>query len=402
MAENSTENQTERSWPFRTRHLIGGVALYSPNLDPSAIPIPEYINFLYNLPQRPLCALAEDDRNCLICGDRFVTDLPEGDEDVFHELPGEVPLVMSHCCNMVVGSCCLERWLDPFAGHNDSLTCPFCRHACFTKLESWETAEGEKQLRRILDWHRQEMRRRITDGPEEWKEEAIKELGELERGIRGLGIYIGALRAERVQEDRRLAERLESNEGMQVMLDPLYNALADLQRDIEVFEDDLLQRVQQVEAGLNIVARVSATAHQSEVEGLQLANEERETRIEGDTLAQQFANWQRTMQQYRPAEIEGLQPSSEVEENSGDRDIMAQRFTIRQSTMHEHRLAEAERPQPSNEERAIRTENGIIDDLRQAAIWLRNRAIRLMEEPQNVPVGEVEEVSEEAGNNTNA
>lgn len=214
MPENLTGNSIERSRPFKRRHLIAGVALYSPNLEPSAITIPNHINFLYNLPQRPLAALAEDDRDCPVCGDHFVTDIPEGDDDIFHELLSEVPLVMSQCCHAVCGSHFLESWLDPFLGHNN---CPSCHHDFFTKLEDPETKEGEMQLRRILDWNSQEKRRRINEGPE-WREEAIKESEELEQAAGEFHNYSVALRAQREGEDRRFAKNLESNEGLQVML----------------------------------------------------------------------------------------------------------------------------------------------------------------------------------------
>lgn len=68
--------------------------------------------------------------------------------------------------------------------------------------------------------------------------------------------------------------------------------------------------------------------------------------------------------------------------------------------MHEQHLAGAEGAQPSSEERKTRTQSGATDHLRQAATWLRSVVIRPTEEPQNLPVGEIEKYSEEAGDDT--
>ncbi len=322
MSRNSIENSSEDVWQITGRHLIAGVALYSPNLDPSAIPIPEEFTFLYSLPQHPLCALSKENSKCALCFNSFQTDIPQGDEDIFEELHGEVPLVMSPCCGQLVGSHCLKRWLDPFRGQNNC--CVFCRHKFFTKLESQETEEGQRQFRRIVDWHVQETRRRITEGPEEWKEDAIHEL-ELWEDARGkLTEFFAKLGARRELENRRLAAAIMSDEEIQ--FNRAYDALTDLQRNIEELDltqqpDDLRQSIDTITDEIYTVAqyfgrtRGFQPSSQSEAEETRPAIEETDSDDMDDVIArlQQAAIRLRNLAESPTEESENL-PVEETEE----------------------------------------------------------------------------------------
>lgn len=151
-----------------TGFLIAGIALQTPNQDPDAIPTPEAIKFLYNLPRRSIKELAARDTACPICLDNFATNGIGHEVDVFFTNP-EVPMVLP--CNHILGSGCAWKLFSPLMQSLEN-RCPVCRQEFFEKGGSEINPATTGRAIRLMDWVIQESRRRLVEGPEEGKQNA--------------------------------------------------------------------------------------------------------------------------------------------------------------------------------------------------------------------------------------
>lgn len=149
-------------------YLIAGIALQTPNQDPDAIPTPEAIKFLYNLPRRSIKELATRDTACPICLDKFVTNGLGHEVDVFTTKP-EVPMALP--CTHVLGSDCAWKLFCPLKNSREN-RCPVCRQEFFEKEGLAKNPVTVGRIIRLMDWIIQESRRRLVEGPEEGKQNA--------------------------------------------------------------------------------------------------------------------------------------------------------------------------------------------------------------------------------------
>ena len=168
------------SWANNTPSgLIAGVALQTPNPDLTAVPIPEPIEFLYNLPR---CQFQDLDpqETCPICLEEFDMNGSHCEVDIFKEDP-EVPLLTP--CGHVVGSKCLWIQLSPLEPIQGNQCC-LCRHEFFEAQQLSETPAGIDRSLQVMAWVIQECNRRLlVEGSEEGKQHARDTIALMERSM---------------------------------------------------------------------------------------------------------------------------------------------------------------------------------------------------------------------------
>ncbi len=212
-------------------YLIAGIALQTPNQDPGAIPIPEAIKFLYNLPRRPIKELDSRDSACTICFEEFINDGPNHQVDIFKIKP-EVPVVLP--CNHILGSSCLWQQLSPtekVRGNN----CPLCRREFFANQTFLKNPAGIDRAIRMIDWTIQECRRRLVEGPEAGKADARAMMVSMERRRRRFEQRNVKMQTGRVENTTRGRARQLGTAGEEIQTSNEQRAAlnADLRRLME-------------------------------------------------------------------------------------------------------------------------------------------------------------------------
>ena len=145
-------------------YLIAGMAMATPNPDPAAIPIPDSIAFLYNIPRLSIQDLDPEDKRCPICLEDFTND-GRCEVDALRSGP-EVPVLTP--CGHIIGSRCLYIQLSPFK-RNQGNQCCLCRHEFFERQRQSQTPVGMDRAIKVMSLAVQECRRQLTEGPERRK-----------------------------------------------------------------------------------------------------------------------------------------------------------------------------------------------------------------------------------------